>query len=168
MSEKGYMEFVYDKFVFRVREDYLYHQEECWVKQEEDGLITVGITDYLQMTGGMVMVAEINEAGSEVEEGGELGTLEAKKPTKKAKTIVGLTSPVSGVIKEVNENMEEDPVQINRDPYGEGWVCKIEPTNWIEEKQKLMDAKTYFPQMDKNVKMVMEKFKEAGTEIEFY
>ncbi len=168
MSETGYLKFTHDNFVFPVKEDYLYSQDECWAKQEENGLITVGITDYLQKTGGMVMVAEINEVGSEVDEGGELGTLDAKSPYKKAKTIVGLTSPVGGVIKEVNDNMEEDPVQINRDPYGEGWVCKIEPTNWAEEKQKLMDVKTYFPLMVEKVKKLIDKFKEEGKEVKFY
>ncbi len=168
MGGKGYLEFVYDKFVFRVREDYLYHKDECWAKEEDNGLIKVGVTDYLQTTGGMVMVTEISEAGSEVEEGGEIGTLEAKKPTKKAKTVVGLTSPVSGVIKDVNDNMEEDPVQINRDPYGEGWICKIQPTNWAEEKQKLMDAKTYYPIMEEKIKIVIKKFIDEGKDIEFY
>ncbi len=71
MSEAGYMEVNYDKFVFRAREDYLYHQDECWVKQEENGLVTVGITDYMQKTGGDVAFVELLEAGAEVSRAGK-------------------------------------------------------------------------------------------------
>jgi len=142
MSE-GYLEFAYGNEV-RVKEDYLYHPNGCWAIEEENGLIRVGVTDYLQATGGMVLITEINEAGCEVEQDGELGTIEARKPEKKAKSVIGLVAPLSGVIKEVNENMEEDASQINHDPYGEGWICRIEPANWAIEKQALMDAETYF------------------------
>lgn len=151
MSEAGYLEFTYDKFVFRVREDYLYHKDECWVRQEESGLVTVGITDFLQKTGGDVAFVELLEAGGEVKQGGEMGALET------IKTTMALLAPVSGVIKEVNGILEDEPQQINLDPYGEGWIYKIEPADWAGEKQELMDAKTYFPLMEAKIKKEMEK-----------
>lgn len=152
MSEAGYMEVIYDKFVFRVREDYLYHKDECWVRQEENGLVKVGITDFLQQTCGKVAFVELLEAGCEVEQDGEMSTLETRKPNKVAKSVVGLTAPVSGVNKEVNGTLDYEPQQINRDPYGAGWIYKIEPADWVGEKQELMDAKTYSLLMEEKIK----------------
>ncbi len=151
MSEAGYMEVNYDKFVFRAREDYLYHQDECWVKQEENGLVTVGITDYMQKTGGDVAFVELLEAGAEVKQGGEMGSMET------IKTTMTLVAPVSGVIKEVNGALEDEPQQINQDPYGSGWIYKIEPADLADAKQALMDAKTYFPLMEEKIKQEMTK-----------
>ncbi|MFA7468764.1 MAG: glycine cleavage system protein H [Desulfotomaculaceae bacterium] len=151
MSEAGYMEVNYDKFVFRVKEDYLYHQDECWVKQEENGLVTVGITDYMQKTGGDVAFVELLEADAEVNQGGEMGSMET------IKTTMTLLAPVSGVIKEVNGALEDEPQQINQDPYGLGWIYKIEPADLADAKQALMDAKTYFPLMEEKIKQEMAK-----------
>jgi len=146
MSETGYLEFAYDKFIFKVKEDYHYHQEECWAKQGADGLITVGITDYLQRHSGDVAFVELQEAGVEVKQGDEVGNMET------IKTTITLIAPVSGVIKEVNGTLEDDPAPINLDPYGDGWIYKIEAANWDGEKQTLMDGQAYLPLMQEKVK----------------
>jgi len=57
--------------------------------------------------------------------------------------VVGLTAPVTGVIKEVNGTLDYQPQQINRDPYGAGWIYKIEPADGAGDKKALMNAKTY-------------------------
>ncbi len=73
------------------------------------------------------------------------------------KTTMTLLAPVSGVIKEVNGALEDEPQQINLEPYGEGWIYKIEPADLAGAKQALMDAKTYFPLMEEKIKQEMAK-----------
>lgn len=137
MSE-DFMEVTYDKLLFRVRKGLLYHPEECWANEEGD-LITVGVTDFLQKTVGDVAFLELPEAGTELIRDGEAGTMETIKAT------IALISPVSGKIKEVNRGLDENPQLINTDPYGEGWLFKVEPGDWEGDKKLLMDAQTYFP-----------------------
>ena len=144
------MQVTYDKFTFTVKRGYFYHSDECWAK-EENGLIVVGLTDFLQITAGDVAFLEVPEVGTEVQQGGGVGTIET------IKTTVTLISPVSGVVREVNGTLEADPQLINTDPYGEGWVLKIAPSDWEADQKELMDAETYFPIMEEKVKAQMEK-----------
>ena len=150
MSENQFLETTYDKFVFRASLDCLYHTGECWVR-EDGGLVMVGITDYQQKTGGDVAFIETVEAGEEIKQGEEAGKLET------IKTTMSIIVPISGVIKEVNGQLEDDPQLINMDPYGAGWIYRIEPSGWENEKQGLMDAKTYFPLMEEKIRREMEK-----------
>ncbi|NPV89496.1 MAG: glycine cleavage system protein H [Firmicutes bacterium] len=144
------MQFSYDKFTFTVKKGYFYHPNECWAK-EENGLIVVGLSDFLQITAGDVAFLESPELGAEVKRGDSVGVIET------IKTTVTLISPVSGTVKEVNEALEGDPQLINTDPYGEGWVLKIVPADWEADKKELMDAEAYFPIMEEKVKAQMEK-----------
>lgn len=141
----GFMEVTYDKFTFRVDRSCLYHPDECWAR-EEGGLIVVGVTDFLQTSAGDVAFLEPPEVGAEIAQGGEAGVLET------IKTTVTLISPVSGAVKEVNQALEDDPQLINSDAYGEGWIMKIEPSNWEEEKKRLMTPEEYFPVMEEKIK----------------
>src|SRR5512139_836812 len=113
MSE-DFMEVTYDKFLFKVKHDYLYHREESWAKEDGD-LITVGITDFFQKTEGDVAYIELPDVGAKVVRGNEVGVIETIKVT------VSPISPVSGVIKEVNSGLGDNPQCVNNDPYGEGW-----------------------------------------------
>ncbi len=146
----GFMEVTYDKFVFKVKPDYLYHREESWAR-EEGGLIIVGITDFFQKTAGDVVFIELPEIGTEATRGDEVGVIETIKVT------VSAISPVSGMIKEVNGGLAENPQWVNNDPYGEGWLFKVTPSNWETDKKDLMDAKTYFPRMEGKIKEEMAK-----------
>ena len=145
-----FMEVTYDKFTFRVRRDYWYHPGECWAK-EKDGIITVGVTDFLQKTVGDVAFLELPGAGTELSREGEAGTMETIKAT------VALISPVSGKIQEVNPLLEENPQLINTDPYGEGWVFRVNPNDWGADRKVLWDAQTYFPKMEAKIKAEMAK-----------
>jgi len=147
---EDFMEAPYDKFVFRVMKGYFYHPEECWAK-EEGNLIKVGVTDFLQKTVGDVAFLELPEAGMELTRDGGAGTMETIKVT------VTLISPVGGRIKEVNSALEENPQLINTDPYGEGWLFRVAPGDWERDKKILMDAQTYFPQMEAKIKEEMAK-----------
>ncbi len=146
----GFMEATYDKFLFKVKLDYLYHREESWAKEDGD-LITVGVTDFFQKTAGDVAFIELPEIGVAVTRGDEVGVIETIKIT------VSPISPVSGVIKEVNSGLEDNPQRVNNDPYGEGWLFKVVPNNWEAEKKDLLDAETYFPRMEDKIREEMAK-----------
>jgi glycine cleavage system H protein len=145
-----YLEVTYDKFVFRVMKRFFYHLEECWAK-EEGGLILVGVTDFLQKTVGDVAFLELPEAGTEVTRDGYAGTMET------IKTTVMLISPVGGRIKEVNGGLDDNPQLVNTDPYGEGWLFKVAPSDWEGDKKVLLDAQTYLPKMEEKIKIEMAK-----------
>lgn len=144
------METTHDKFLFRVKKGYLYHPGECWIREDGD-LITVGITDFLQKTAGDVAFLELPEAGTEVAQGGNAGIIET------IKTTVTIISPAGGVIRELNDILEENPQLINNDPYGEGWLFKLAPNNWEAEKNNLIKAEEYFPVMEEKIKKELEK-----------
>jgi glycine cleavage system H protein len=145
-----FMEVTYDKFTFRVRKDYWYHPEECWAK-EENGIITVGVTDFIQKTVGDVAFLELPQTGIELSRGDEAGSMETIKAT------VALISPVSGKIQEVNPLLDENPQLINTDPYGEGWVFRVMPSHWETDRKVLWDAQTYFPKMQAKIEAEMAK-----------
>ena len=145
-----FMEMTYDKFIFRVESSYLYHPDECWVKRNGD-LVTVGVTDFFQKTIGDVIFIELPETGTEVTKGDEAGMIET------IKVNVTLISPVSGTIKEVNGGLGDNPQWVNSEPYGEGWLFKMAPSDWETEKKELMEARVYFSLMEKNITKEMGK-----------
>ena len=63
------------------------------------------------------------------------------------KVDIAFSSPLTGTIVEVNQNMEDAPEVINQDPYGQGWIALIEPTAWEVERSQLLDAQVYFERM---------------------
>lgn len=144
-----FMEVTYDKFVFTARKDCLYHPDEYWLR-EEGGLLVMGLTDYQQKTAGDVAFMELPEAGLQVARGDELGAMET------IKTTVTLVAPVSGTVREVNAALDDDPQGVNADPYGEGWLLKLEPNRWAEEKADLLAVEDYFPRMEEKIKQEME------------
>ncbi len=145
-----FMEATYDKFLFKVKSDYFYHPEESWAKEDGD-LITVGVTDFFQKTAGDVTFVEFPEIGTEVTRGDEVGVIETIKVT------FSPISPISGLIKEVNTGLGDNPQWVNNDPYGEGWLFKVVPDNWEADKKELLDAETYFPRMEDKIREEMAK-----------
>ena len=113
-------------------EDLKYTQEHEWVKDHGDGTVTVGITDFAQGELGDIVFVELEEEGFEVEKDDVFGTVEA------VKTVSELYAPVSGEISEINESLEEEPEVVNSDPYGNGWMIKIE----LSDESELDDLLT--------------------------
>ena len=101
-----------------VPEELKYTKEHEWLKAEE-GVVTIGITDYAQSELGDIVFVELPQVGDTVSQGEPFGTIEA------VKTVADLFSPVSGEVSELNPKIEEDPAVMNKDPYGEGWMMKI-------------------------------------------
>ena len=102
-------------------ENVLFSKEHEWIQIEADSnVVTVGITDFASGELGDIVFIEFPEEGQEVKAMEPMGTIEA------VKTVADLFSPVTGVIKEVNAALNDDPGLVNHSPYGEGWFVKIE------------------------------------------
>lgn len=113
-----------------------YTQQHEWIKTDE-GICVVGITDYAQGELGDIIYMDITtEKGTNVKQGDTVGSIEA------VKTVSEIYSPVSGKIIEVNNSINDNPSVVNTDPYGDGWIFKIQPDN-MDEISNLMDAEKY-------------------------
>ncbi|MGA0935672.1 MAG: glycine cleavage system protein GcvH [Pseudohongiellaceae bacterium] len=117
-------------------EDLYYAASHEWVKAGEDGIATVGISDFAQSELGDVVFVELPEAGSEVTARDEVSVVES------VKTASDIYAPVSGEIVAVNELLEDSPETINSSPYDNGWIFKIRMSN-EEELKELLSAEDY-------------------------
>lgn len=116
-------------------DDLYYTEDHEWLRVE-DGIATVGITDFAQSELGDIVFVELEPEGTELAQDDIFGTVEA------VKTVSELYMPVSGTISAVNEELERSPEVVNDDPYGEGWMVEIE----IEDPdgiESLMEADEY-------------------------
>ena len=98
--------------------DLLYTKDHEWIKIE-NGIATVGITDYAQGELGDIIFIELPEIGDSVQAKDSIGTIEA------VKTVADIYSPMNGEISEVNINLEDNPDSLNTDPYDSGWIIKL-------------------------------------------
>ena len=96
-----------------------YTKDHEWVKIEGN-IAVVGITDHAQSELGDIVYVDVDTVGDEVEVGAVFGSVEA------VKTVADLFLPVSGVVSELNEALEDEPELVNTDPYGKGWIVKVE------------------------------------------
>ena len=117
---------------YEVPEGLYYTKEFAWVRIE-NGKVRTGITDYAQKQLREVVYVELPDAGDSVTQNEPFGTVES------VKAVSDLVAPVSGTIEEVNEEVRDRPELINEDPYGEGWLLVIAPSNLDEELKNLMD-----------------------------
>jgi glycine cleavage system H protein len=101
--------------------DLLYTREHEWLRKEEDGTVTVGITDHAQGALGDLVYVELPEVGQEVELAGDMAVVES------VKAASDVYAPVGGSIVAVNEDLSDDPEKINTDPYGDGWIVRMQP-----------------------------------------
>ena len=113
----------------------LYTKNHEWIDLV-NGEAKIGITNFAQSQLGDIIFIEFPNLGSKFSVGDVFGEIEA------VKTVSELYMPISGVIKQVNIDLEDSPDFVNSDPYGDGWIIKIEPAN-IEEKLNLMDFEQY-------------------------
>ena len=113
----------------------LYTKEHEWADFKENE-VTIGITDYAQGQLGDIIFIEFPEVEQKLNAGDTFGEVEA------VKTVSELYVPVSGTIIEINERLEDSADLVNTDPYGNGWLIKIKPTN-VNEKDHLMNFSSY-------------------------
>ena len=113
----------------------LYTKDHEWLRLEKK-IAVIGITFYAQNELGDVVYVEIEKAHGLLRIGSAFGTIEA------VKTVSDLFMPISGKILEVNESLEPHPELVNSDPYGEGWMIKVDIEN-PEELKELINADSY-------------------------
>ena len=107
-----------------------------WARLEEDGTVTVGISDHAQNALGDVVYVELPEDDQQVSGGDEAGVVES------VKAASDIYAPISGTVVAVNSALEDEPERVNQDPYGEGWFFKLSPDD-LGELEELLDAEAY-------------------------
>jgi glycine cleavage system H protein len=106
-----------------VPDDLRYTADHEWIRREDDGRVRIGITDYAQDALGDVVFVQLPDPGSQVEAGASFSEVESRK------SVSDVTAPLAGVVVEVNAELGDAPQRLNEDPYGEGWICVIEPAD---------------------------------------
>lgn len=119
-----------------VPEGLLYAENHEWVRKEDDGTLTVGITDFAQDALGDVVFVDLPDVGRELGSGEPFGEIESTK------SVSDIYSPTNGEVVSINENLEDTPELVNQDPYGDGWMICIRPTP-DASLDHLMDAAAY-------------------------
>ncbi|ACR11908.1 glycine cleavage system protein GcvH [Teredinibacter turnerae] len=119
-----------------IRSELKYLSSHEWARVEEDGTVTIGITDHAQEALGDVVFVETPEVGSQVSAGEEAGVVES------VKAASDIYSPVTGEVIAVNELLEEAPETVNESPYDEGWFFKVKPSD-VSELDGAMDSEAY-------------------------
>ena len=116
---------------YKICEELFYQKDHYWAKVE-DNLVRIGATDYGQKALKEVVFIELPSVGDTVTQNEPYGTVES------VKAVVDLIAPVSGTVEKVNEELLDNPEPINKDPYGEGWLIRITPSNLDTELGNIM------------------------------
>ena len=124
--------------------DLQYTKEHEWLRREDDGSVTIGITDHAQSALGDLVYVELPEAGQDLEFEGEMAVVES------VKAASDVYAPISGNVLAVNEELADDPEKINTDPYGDGWIVKLKPAGDIDESTLMSpdDYQTLIDELD--------------------
>ncbi|WP_346837777.1 glycine cleavage system protein GcvH [Microbulbifer sp. SAOS-129_SWC] len=119
-----------------IRSELKYLSSHEWARLEEDGTVTVGISDHAQDALGDVVYVETPDVGTTLAAGDEAGVVES------VKAASDVYAPVSGEVIEVNEALEDAPETVNSSPYDDGWFYRIKPSD-VSELDKMLDAEAY-------------------------
>ena len=113
-----------------------YTKEHEWIKQESDGSCLIGITNHAQDSLGDVTFVEMPSVGQNFEKGSGFGVVES------VKAASDLYMPLTGVVIQINEELNDSPEQVNAEPYTSGWMIRIKPSAPINSDE-LLDADSY-------------------------
>jgi glycine cleavage system H protein len=113
-----------------------YARTHEWARLEEDGTVTIGVTDYAQASLGDVVFVELPELDAPVAAQEEAGVVES------VKAASDIYAPISGTVVALNDSLEDAPERVNEDPYGDGWFFRLEPDD-AADLDELMDAEAY-------------------------
>ncbi len=119
-----------------IRNELKYLSSHEWARVEDDGMVTIGITDHAQASLGDVVYVETPDVGSTVVAGDEAGVVES------VKAASDIYSLVSGEVVAINEALEETPEIVNESPYDEGWFFRVNPSD-LSELDAALDADAY-------------------------
>jgi glycine cleavage system H protein len=117
---------------YEVPENLYYHKEYLWAKVE-DRKVRIGISDFAQKQLHDIVFVELPGVGDTITQDEPFGTLES------VKAVSDLIAPLGGTIETVNEELESKPELLNEDPYGEGWIVVVSPTNLDADLKNIMD-----------------------------
>ncbi|MEM9402439.1 MAG: glycine cleavage system protein GcvH [Pseudomonadota bacterium] len=120
--------------------DLLYTDEHEWLRREDDGSVTIGITQHAQAALGDLVYVELPEIDQQVDAGGDMAVVES------VKAASDVYAPIAGTVVAVNETLSDDPETINNDPYGDGWIVRLKPTG---DEGSLMSPDDYQTFLDK-------------------
>jgi len=115
--------------------DLLYSESHEWLR-DEGGRATIGLTDYAQSQLKDIVYVDLPEVGSEFKKGESMGVVES------VKTVADVFSPIAGKVVETNQTLKDSPQFVNEDPYGRGWMIKMELKDKGELKE-LLSCKAY-------------------------
>jgi glycine cleavage system H protein len=113
-----------------------YSTDHEWASRDEGSSVRVGITDYAQDALGDVVFVQLPDVGAAVRPGQSFGEVESTK------SVSEIYAPVTGTVVAVNEALADNPGLLNEDPYGEGWICRIEMSD-ADQFETLLDAGAY-------------------------
>jgi glycine cleavage system H protein len=119
-----------------VPDDRRYSEDHEWALAGPEGRVRVGITDYAQDALGDVVFVKLPEVGDAVTAGESMGEVESTK------SVSDVYAPVTGTVVEVNGELNDSPNRLNDDPYGQGWICVIEPSD-AGATDRLLEAEAY-------------------------
>ena len=125
-------------------DDLYYHNDHCWVRVE-NGKARIGFDDFGQATAGKILFVRLKPQGKTIEAGKSFGSIET------GKWVGPLRAPISGTILEVNPEVKKKPTIINEDPYGDGWLIVVEPTNLEPELANLVTGDAIKAWIDKEI-----------------
>ncbi|NBC87674.1 MAG: glycine cleavage system protein GcvH [Bacteroidetes bacterium] len=117
-------------------DDLYYTDDHEWLRMNDDGTATIGITGFAQSELGDIVFVEVEPDGTELDEGDVFGTVEA------VKTVSELYMPVAGTLVAFNEELDIAPESVNEEPYGKGWMVKVELAD-PSDVDDLMDSEAY-------------------------
>jgi len=117
---------------YELPDDLYYHNDHAWAKVESDGTVTVGMNDFYQKSAGDTTYIDLPFEGDDVEQGETVGKIQS------AKWVGKFVTPVSGEIVEVNEELEDDATLLNKSPYKDGWIMKVQPENLDADLKNLV------------------------------
>ena len=120
----------------QIPQELKYTKSHEWVRMNDDGSVTVGITDHAQDLMGDMVYLELPETGTTLEAGKDCAVVES------VKAASDVYAPLSGEVLEVNAGITDSPETVNKDPYGEGWMLRLQPAD-KSQWEALMDASAY-------------------------
>ncbi len=126
-------------------EELYYTKDHTWARVEDDGTVTVGMDAYGAKAAGNIEFIDLPMEDDEFESGEAFGSLES------AKWVGGLLMPVGGTVSAVNDNIEDELGLISEDPYGEGWLIKIKPSNLKDDLKTLVHGDDVAPWLRKEI-----------------
>jgi glycine cleavage system H protein len=140
---------------YNMPDDLIYHEDDTWIKVEGDK-VRIGMTDFFQQAAGDIVYVDLPFEDDEVQQGEPFGKAQSSK------WIGKLVAPLSGTIEEVNYELDSDSTIINKDPYGEGWVIVLAPSDLEGEKEGLIEGLEAVTDMIKRHIEKAEKLKAEG------